>query len=112
MKLQNQFRIKSLYTVSQKRMKFSQAYSGVNKKDRNKKMILNLKKFKLISYKHFKMGSINNIVNLAKPNVYMTSIDLRDDFIFVPIHMDHQKYLNFYSTFFNLHICLIDMVLQ
>ena len=44
-------------------MNFSQAYSGVNKKNRNKKMILNLKKFKLISYKHFKMGLINNIVN-------------------------------------------------
>ena len=40
------------------------------------------------------MGSIN-IINLIKPNVYMTSIDLKDAFFSVSVHNDHQKYLKF-----------------
>ena len=39
------------------------------------------------------MESLNYVVNLIKPNVYMTSIDLKDAFLFVAIHMDHQKYI-------------------
>ena len=51
------------------------------KKDGNKRMILNLRKFnKFVNYKHFKMESINNIINLIKQNVYMASIDLKDAF--------------------------------
>ena len=41
------------------------------------------------------MESINNVINLIKPNVYMTSIDLKDAFFSVPIHNDHQNYLKF-----------------
>ena len=41
------------------------------------------------------MEFINNIINLIKPNVDMTSIDLKDAFLSVPIHNDHQKYLKF-----------------
>ena len=41
------------------------------------------------------MESINNVVNLIKPNVYMASIDLKYVFFSVPIHSDHQKYLKF-----------------
>ena len=34
------------------------------------KIILNLKKVhKLVNYKHFQMESINNIINLIKPNI-------------------------------------------
>ena len=67
-----------------------------DKKDGNKRMILNLKKInKFVNYKHFQMESINNIVNLIKPNVYMASTDLKDAFFSVPIHYDHQKYLKF-----------------
>ena len=47
--------------------------SGVfdrDKKDGNKRMILNLKKInKFVNYKHIKMESINNFINLTKPNV-------------------------------------------
>ena len=50
---------------------------------------------KFVNYKHFKMESINNVINLIKPNVYMASIDLKDAFFSVPIHYDHQKYLKF-----------------
>ena len=41
------------------------------------------------------MESINNVIKLIKPNVYMASIDLKDAFFSVPIHNDHQKYLKF-----------------
>ena len=59
-------------------------------------MILNLKKFnKFVNYLLFKMESINNVINLIKPNVYMTSIDLKDVFFLVPIHNDRPKYLTF-----------------
>ena len=55
--------------------------------------ILNLKKInKFVNYKHFTMESIN-VINLIKPNVYMTSIDLKDGFSW--IHNDHQKHLKF-----------------
>ena len=38
-------------------------------------MTLNLKKFnKFLNYKHIKMESINNVVNLITSNVYMASI--------------------------------------
>ena len=41
------------------------------------------------------MESINNVINLIKPNVYMTSSDLKDAFFSVPIHNEYQKYLKF-----------------
>ena len=75
-------------------------YFTRDKKEGNKRMILNLKKFyKFVNYKHFKMESIN-VINLIKPNVYMTSIDLKD--AFSSIHNDHPKYLKFmFGNFFN-----------
>ena len=35
------------------------------------------------------MESVNNVINLIKPNVYMASIDLKDAFSSVPIHNDN-----------------------
>ena len=52
-------------------------------------------KNKFFNYKHFKMVSINNVINLIKLNVYMTSIYLKDAFFSVPIPNDYQKYLMF-----------------
>ena len=53
-------------------------------------MILNLKNFnKFVNYKHFKMESINNVLNIIRPNVYMASKDLNDALFSVPIHLTH-----------------------
>ena len=41
------------------------------------------------------MESINSVLNIIKPNVYMASIDLKDTFFSVPVHSTHQKYLKF-----------------
>ena len=65
-------------------------------------MILNLKKFnKFVYYKHFKMESINNVIILIKPNLYMESIDFKDAFFSVAIHNDHQKYLKACVRYFS-----------
>ena len=73
-----------------------------NKKDGSERMILNLKTFgKFVNYKHFKMESINGVLNIIRPNIYMTSSDLKDTLFSVPIHSTHQKYLKF--TFDDLY---------
>ena len=83
---------------------YNEFISGIftrNKKDGSKRMILNLKNFnKFVNYNYFRMESINNGLNIIRPNVYMASIDLKDAFFSVPIHSTHQKYLKF--TFNNL----------
>ena len=74
-------------------------------------MILKVKKInKITNYKYFKMESTSNVINLIKPNVYMTSIDLKNAFFSVSIHNDHQKYLCLcLEICFNLHPCLMFM---
>ena len=83
---------------------YNEFISGIftrNKKDGSKRMVLNLKNFnKFVNYNYFRMESINNGLNIIRPNVYMASIDLKDAFFSVPIHSTHQKYLKF--TFNNL----------
>ena len=55
-----------------------------DKRDGNKRMILNLKKKKFVNYNHFKMECINNVINLIKPDVFMASIDVKDASFSVP----------------------------
>ena len=44
-------------------------------------MILNLKQFNTdVTYRHFKMESIKQVIDIVRPNVYMASIDLKDAF--------------------------------
>ena len=50
-----------------------------------------------IEYKHFKMESFSAIANTVKPNCFMASVDLKDDYYFVPIAPEHQNYLKFAS---------------
>ena len=63
-----------------------------NKNDGGKRMILNLKQFNThITYRHFKMESINQVIDIVRPNVYMASIDLKDAFYSIPIHHQNVK---------------------
>ena len=60
-------------------------------------MMLNLKSFnKVICYRHFKMESIQSVVNVIKKDAFMTSVDLKDTFYSVPVTAHHQKHLNFF----------------
>ena len=83
-----------------------------NKKDGRKRIKLTFKNFnKFVNYKHFKVESINNVLNITRPNVYMPSTDLKDAFFSVTIHSTYPKnILNLYLiTCFNLHACQMDM---
>ena len=58
-------------------------------------MILNLKRInKFVDYNHFKIESLQNVLELIIPGVYMASIDLKDAFYSVSIHKNHQPIKN------------------
>ena len=63
-----------------------------------------------LNYKHLKLESINNALNIIRPNnVCKASTDLKDAFFSVPIHSTHQKYIKFTFDDFNLYACQMDM---
>ena len=67
-----------------------------DKRDGSYRMILNLKQLnKSNEYEHFKMESLQSVLNIIRPNWWMTCVDLKDAFYTVPIHPDHQKFLKF-----------------
>ena len=66
------------------------------KKDGSLRMILNLKELNnSVYYNHFKMESLDNVLNIIQPGVWMASVDLKDAFYTIPVHASHQKYLKF-----------------
>ena len=55
------------------------------KKDGTYRMILTLKQFnEHICYKHFKMESIQNVIDIVKPGVWIAKVDLKDAFLLSP----------------------------
>ena len=70
-------------------------------------MILNLNNFnKFICYRHFKMKSIQNVLNVIKKDAFMASIDLKDAFYFVPVTAHHQKYLKRFANEYLKFTCM------
>lgn len=66
------------------------------KKDGTHRMILNLKKInEFVTYRHFKMDTLQSILNLVTKDCYMASLDLKDAYYSVAISMDYRKYLSF-----------------
>ena len=60
------------------------------------RLILNLKQLnKNIDYHHFKMESINTILNLITKDCFMASINLKDAYYSVKISETFQRYLKF-----------------
>ena len=47
---------------------------------------------------HFKMESIQNMLNVIKKDTFMASIDLLDAFYFVPVASHHPKYLKRFAN--------------
>ena len=75
---------------------FISSVFGRPKKDGSHRMILNLKNLnKHVQYNHFKMDTLQSVINLMMPNCYMASVDLKDAYYSVPIAVAHQKYLQF-----------------
>ena len=49
-----------------------------NKTDGGKCMVLNLQQFNTqVTYRHFKMGSVNQVIDIVRSNVYIEPIDLK-----------------------------------
>lgn len=66
------------------------------KKDGSFRLILNLKNFnKHVAYHHFKMESLQSVIQLMKKDCYMASVDLQDAYYSVKIDDKYQKYLKF-----------------
>ena len=66
------------------------------KKDGTLRMIPNLKQFNsFVTYKHFKMESLNDVLSIVKSNVLMASVDLKDAFYTIAVHIEYQKYFKF-----------------
>lgn len=60
------------------------------------RLILNLKETNTYLDKvHFKMETLQSILNLIRPDCYMASIDLKDAYYSVKMDKNHQKYLKF-----------------
>ena len=60
-------------------------------------MILNLKRLnEYVVYVHFKMESLQNVIHLIRPGVWMGSIDLKDAYYSIRVKEDQQKYFTFY----------------
>ena len=69
--------------------------------------ILNLKRLnKFVDYKHFKMESLQNVLELFRPGVYMSSINLKDVFYSVPVHKNYQVYLTFFVKEYLKFVCM------
>ena len=51
---------------------------------------------KFIVYHKFKQDTIKLVLNLIRPNCFMTSIDLTDAYFCVNVHCDSRKFLKFY----------------
>ena len=72
-------------------------------------IILNLKRLsEFVDYKHFKMESLQNVLELIRPVVYMASIDLKDAFYSVPVHKNNQAYLTFFVEEYLKFVCILN----
>ena len=70
-------------------------------------MILNLNNFnKFICFRHFKMESIQNVLNVTKKDAFMAAIDLKDAFYSVPVAAHHQKYLKCFANEYLKFTCM------
>ena len=67
------------------------------KKDGRYRMILNLKTFnKFLKFKHCKLESIKDALDLITEGCYFGSVDLKDAYYSIPIHENYQKYLKLF----------------
>ena len=67
-----------------------------HKSDGGIRIILNLKELnKAIQFRHFKMHTLKDVLQLVSKNCFMASIDLKDAYHSIKISENYQKYLKF-----------------
>ena len=58
--------------------------------------VINLKLLSnFLHRKHFKMDSLNGVLNLVQKGDWVISLDLKDAYFHVPFHKTHKKFLRF-----------------
>lgn len=66
------------------------------KPDGTVRVILNLKQLnESVKYHHFKMETLESVLDLVTPGCFMACVDLKDAYYSIPVHRDHRKYLRF-----------------
>ena len=64
--------------------------------DQEGRLVVNLKPLnRFVTKKHFKMENAAMVRSLLRKDDWMTTIDLKDAFLSVPIQADHRKFLRF-----------------
>ena len=75
---------------------FSSQLFVIPKKTGDLRPVLNLRPLnEFLPAQHFKMETIQHVCSVLNRNDYLTSIDLSDAFLHVPIHPDSRRYLQF-----------------
>ena len=75
---------------------FTSQLFTIPKKTGDLRPVLNLRPLnQFVPEKHFKMETIQHVCHIINPKDYLTSIDLRDAFLHVPIHPSSRQYLQF-----------------
>ena len=83
--------------LGQEREGFYSTYFIVPKKDGGLRPILNLKPFNLnVRKRTFKMETLQTIISIMTPNLWLTSVDLKDAYFHVAIVPAHRRYLRFH----------------
>ena len=68
----------------------------IPKRNGGHRPVFNLRRLnQYIKPNHFKMETLSEVCRIMRPNDFMTSLDLADAFLHLPIHPDHRKYLRF-----------------
>ena len=69
----------------------------VPKPDGSYRLIFNFKNCNdAVLFRHFKMDTLNSVINLITPGAYMASLDLKHAYYSIPIAVEHRKFLKFF----------------
>ena len=77
--------------------KYVSSVFATERPNRSLSMILNLKQFnEFVHHVHFKMESLQDVICLIQPGVWMWSADLKDAYYSVQVHHLYKKFFTFY----------------
>ena len=69
----------------------------IPKKNGKLRPVTNLRPLnKYLLKKHFKMDTLQKVINLVKKGDWAISIDLTDAYLHIPVHVSHRKFLRFH----------------